>query len=277
MSEHGIYTDCPVRNEQGMLLSTDRDGRRYMLSDWYDAPECEIRNREQLTDCVRTLAQLHLLWRQQNESIIQTLEEVPPRNAPSDDIDIYERHTKELKKIRTFIRGRKKKTVYERDFLSCCDAYIRQGEEMVQQWKQLTCDMDGEDGAWLCHGDYNYHNLLMLPQGIAVCGMEQIGYGRQIFDLALFLRKAMEKHGYSTSLCEKLIAEYEKKAGMSALQKKELYLYLLYPVKFWKIANHYYNTHKAWISTRDMEKQRRYMEQEEKRSIFLHRMEAQLW
>jgi hypothetical protein len=47
---------------------------------------------------------------------------------------------------------------------------------------------------------------------------------------------------------------------------------LLFPEKFWKIANHYYNTHKAWISGRDIEKLDKVIAQEENRIKFLENL-----
>ena len=35
---------------------------------------------------------------------------------------------------------------------------------------------------------------------------------------------------------------------------KQLYIRLAYPEKFWKIANSYYHSNKAWISVKNMEK-----------------------
>ena len=49
----------------------------------------------------------------------------------------------------------------------------------------------------------------------------------------------------------------------------QIYLKLLYPEKFWKIVNHYYNARKTWVSQRDIDKLTRLSEQEIKREEFL--------
>ena len=43
------------------------------------------------------------------------------------------------------------------------------------------------------HGDYNYHNLIMLRDDIAVTDFEHMHTDIQIKDFCYFLRKAMEK------------------------------------------------------------------------------------
>jgi hypothetical protein len=51
-----------------------------------------------------------------------------------------------------------------------------------------------------------------------------------------------------------------------------LYVLLLFPEKFWKLANHYLSSHKAWVSGRDIEKLDRIMEQEGRRQEFLENL-----
>ena len=43
---------------------------------------------------------------------------------------------------------------------------------------------------------------------------------------------------------------------------------LAYPEKFWKLANYYYNTNKAWIPGKHMEKLEKFLGQQEKRVSF---------
>ena len=42
-----------------------------------------------------------------------------------------------------------------------------------------------------------------------------------------------------------LICAYDRVRRLTAVELNYLYLYMAYPEKFWKIANRYYNTHKA--------------------------------
>lgn len=51
-----------------------------------------------------------------------------------------------------------------------------------------------------------------------------------------------------------LICAYDRVRRLTAVELNYLYLYMAYPEKFWKIANRYYNTHKAWVSGRNIEK-----------------------
>ena len=66
-----------------------------------------------------------------------------------------------------------------------------------------------------------------------------------------------------------LIRNYDRVKKLSPEELKYLYVYLAYPEKFWKIANRYYNSHKAWLSGRNIEKLEKVIAQEDAREHFL--------
>ena len=47
----------------------------------------------------------------------------------------------------------------------------------------------------------------------------------------------------------------------------------LYPEKFWKIVNHYYNGNKSWVSEKSIGKLQSLIELEEKRQKFLSELQ----
>ncbi len=69
-----------------------------------------------------------------------------------------------------------------------------------------------------------------------------------------------------------LICAYDRVRRLTAVELNYLYLYMAYPEKFWKIANRYYNTHKAWVSGRNIEKLEKFIRQEDERERFLEMM-----
>ena len=55
-------------------------------------------------------------------------------------------------------------------------------------------------------------------------------------------------------------------------EKEYIALRLSYPEKFWKCANTYYNSNKAWISSKSVEKLRLSIEQNEVKKAFLEQI-----
>ena len=65
------------------------------------------------------------------------------------------------------------------------------------------------------------------------------------------------------------MSAYEAIRPLSEYSKMELKLRLSYPEKFWKIANFYYGSNKAFIPVKNMEKLQKLLEQEEGKQRFL--------
>lgn len=77
------------------------------------------------------------------------------------------------------------------------------------------------------------------------------------------------KNNWNAGLGMDLIRGYDRVRKLSPEELKYLYVYLAYPEKFWKIANRYYNSHKAWLSGRNIEKLEKVVAQEDAREQFL--------
>ena len=83
-------------------------------------------------------------------------------------------------------------------------------------------------------------------------------------------------HPINTSTRERLQAvileAYEKQRKLCKEEKQLLHVLLLFPEKFWKVSNHYSNSHKAWVSGRDIEKLNRLIAAEPAREHFLENL-----
>lgn len=267
----GFLTDRIVPNAEGELLTVDRDGTVYMVKDWYNGAECDIKNMTQLEAAVDMLARLHLTMNTYHIEIPEFLVE------QTKQIDLYEKHIRELKKIRSYVRQRRKKTEFEQLFSNSSQFYLDQATKAVDTLNKIEEEKKMAEAKaaespfqyGIFHGDYNRHNLLMTDTGMAVTNFEQVGFGIQIADFANFLRKVMEKYGWNMAIGNRLIEIYNKRKPICASDWQQLYVHLLFPEKYWKVANHYYNSNKAWVSKRDIEKLSTVIEQEEMRKSFL--------
>jgi len=81
----------------------------------------------------------------------------------------------------------------------------------------------------------------------------------------------MEKQNYDHRLGIKMVKAYDRVRPLSGEEKEYLGIRIRYPEKFWKLANYYYNTNKAWIPGKHMEKLEKFLAQQEKRVPFLRR------
>ena len=131
LTERGIRCDLLLENTEGNLVTSDRYGNGYVVKKWFSGRECDTKSREDIVGAVHYLARLHNVLRlpeiQEFQMAAAQTDEADPAEekkvrknleyiAEPLDEEI-ERHTKELKKVRNFMRTRKKKTAFESRFL----------------------------------------------------------------------------------------------------------------------------------------------------------------
>ncbi len=269
LKSHGQgQVDCIVRTKEEKAIARDVDGTAYMVRDWYEGRECDTRNRDDILKAIRQLADIHSILREFPEAI-------PAYLQIQDDTLLLEneKHTRELKKIRNYIFSRKKKNDFERRFLQSFETIYQEALAVValQQRELDECGKEagGCDIYGICHGDYNQHNVVFSKQGIAVMNFEKASYDVQVADLGNFMRKILEKHNWNMGLGMDMLSAYQKVRPFGGREMKQLYIRLAFPEKFWKIANHYFNSSKAWVCGRNLEKLDKFISQNEARESFL--------
>ena len=266
-ADKGILADRIIRTTKDTVLATDVDETRYYVRNYIEGRECEVKNRDDLLAAVTLLAQFHQALHQGDTEVPDGL-----RIHRQTLLTEYGKHNRELKKVRNYIRGKKSKNEFEMLFLRNYDNFAGKAEQVTDRLKrqmETISDEEWERYSGICHGDFNQHNVLFAKDGVHLTNLENAVYDMYIRDLANFMRKMMEKHNWNVGLAVDMTAAYETKRKLTPVEYEQLYIRLSYPEKFWKIANHYYNSNKSWISGRNIEKLNRVIEQEEQREHFL--------
>ena len=226
--------DFAVKNVDGEYLTEAEDGTKYVLyQNFYEEP---------------VLLQQPLLSR-------------------------YDKHNREMKHVYGYMRGKKKKTEFERYAMQCFPNFY---ERAMQVRSQLSENLYYKEHSGqtkdVCHGEYNYHNLLLTKSGLATTNFEHAAPGMQLLDMAYFMRKVMEKNKWQVEKGVVLWNGYCEGAGCSKKELEFLITILSYPIKYWKLLNQYINSKKTWISNKNMEKLKAVCEQEESKDKFLQQM-----
>jgi len=253
-----VFVEGIIPTREGELLVKDNDGVKYVLKTYQDGKECNIYDIKECEEAVRLLARLHKAMESMDESEVTA-------NIFSQEKE-YEKHNRELKKVRKYLQQRSQKTWFEISLLNTFDAFLEQALEVTEEWKEYE---NKSVAKIFCHGDYQYHNILHCDQEWFIINFEKCIKDDPIRDLYLFLRKLLEKSNWSVELGQKILSVYEAERPISAISRIDLYYRLAYPEKFWKIANFYYNSGKAWIPERNQDKLEKLMVQEKQKQIFM--------
>lgn len=241
--------DTYIRNKEGEIVTENIMGNRYVIKKWYIGEECNLKDSQNIKEAAGNLGVLH--------SHLRGIMEEPLVFQGDTFPQMLYKHNRELRRVRSYIREKKQRNEFELLFLSMFSEFYQEAEEAEALLEQLSCQElyeDLEKQQILYHGGYNYHNILMTSQGIATTSFEKVQLQLQVLDLYDFIRKIMEKNNWNEQLFQLALEGYEEKRELLPVEKQILYIALVYPEKFWKVTNFYYNRKKTWISAKNIEK-----------------------
>lgn len=264
--------DKGIPNSQGEWLTKDNYGSPYLMKRWYLGRECNLRETEEVVAAARHLAELH------RAMILPGAEGM---EAPESVAEVLSRHTREMKRVYNYIRNKKKKNDMEIHLLNQFRHFYEQAEtagEMLSEMDSGNMEQDAVAQGKICHGSYNYHNVLFMEkQRIATLNFGRCDYGLQLMDFYGFLRKLMEKNNWEKRRGIRTIEAYRQASGWEMEEGKLLYILMLFPEKFWKQMNFYYNGKKAWMSMKNFDKLKKIEAQELARRKFLREVKGVLF
>lgn len=304
LSRHGYYnTDLFVKTLEDDIIAEDQSGCQYIMKNWFWGEECNLKELSQIEMAAANLARLHCILRD-----VDFTREQLEHNISGDLQETFEKRNRELKRVKGYIRDKRQKNEFEVLYLNYYDEFYKQGiaaTEKLAQSSYLELLADSIRQSRVCHGNYTYHNIIMMknksevisktyvPPGwinkqplsvtdlgseysqmIATTNFEKSFVGLQITDLYQFVRKVMEKNDWDIMYGSSMIESYDKIKPISKEELGILYVLLLYPEKFWKITNFYYNGKKVWVSGRNIQKLNSIGEQNAKKEMFLHKLES---
>lgn len=255
--------DQIVRNEQGELWTADYDGIHYIVKDWYDGKECDVKSLKDISMGAQLIAGCHKIlacfWEEENRQETEE-ESTCPFNLGEKEKNIekdYEKRNKELKRVRNFIRQKNHKNEFELCLLQNFEEFYQKAQQAYEMSRNSVCQqmvMQAEQKGSIAHGSYQHHNILLERKVAAITNWEHCRVDVQICDLYQFMRKVMEKHNWDIAVGNRILESYDKVRNISNQEMEVLKILLSYPEKFWKIANHYHNNNKAWMPVKNVEK-----------------------
>ena len=212
---------------------------------WYGGRECDVRNEEELCSATANLAYLHNLMA--GADVLEEGTVVREHDLKEE----YQRHNRELRKVRTFIRNKVGKGEFELLYLKEFEEQHALGEAVV---RKLETD---------------HYETLRQKSKTEHTNFEHFREDIQMADFYYFLRKVMEKCQWNERIGNMLLETYDKGKTISREELDYLAVRLAYPEKFWKVANSYYHSNKAWIPEKSVEKLQISIAQTEKKNQFL--------
>lgn len=310
-SQNYPYIDSYVKNAVNEIITEDSIGNKYVLKNWFPGEECNLRDEADVADAATNLAMLHSLLRD-----VPLTEDQVQHNSYVDLTDIFDKRNRELKRVRSYIREKKKKNEFEMCYMNCYDEFYEQALEATRILNSSNYSdllRKAIEHKCVCHGNYTYHNIIMIKSArlgydklgqtgydnwirndkrealsaaginkkagnssLAVTNFDKACVGVQIMDLYLFVRKVMEKNDWDLDLGSMILDTYSNILNIEKEEQKLLHVLLLYPEKFWKITNFYFNSKKSWVPQRNIQKLIGIQEQVDRKRQFLECLKGTL-
>ena len=149
LAENGmVHTDQIIKNEKEELLSKNEEGTGYVLKMWYPWPECSVSSIGDLVQAVNSLARLHVSMRRMPKHLLIKQEKVQSEESKQDMTEgnavtnthkerqslacQYEKHNRELRRVRAYLHRKKKKSVLEQFIQKSLDEMYNQADIAVR-------------------------------------------------------------------------------------------------------------------------------------------------
>lgn len=252
-------------NKEGSYFCTDYDRTTYIVKRYFSAKECNIREMAECKKALCTLANLH-------NAMTGILVQEPVALDSLPLLYEIEKRNVELGRVRRYLKTKGQKSEFERFLFKHYEYFYEKAVETAELLKRENTEhwrRQIEDAQCYCHGDYQYHNILIDNAGCHIINFEKMVIDNPVKDLYLFTRKLLEKNNWDLVLGRELLHTYNEVRNLREEDLLQLKYRFLYPEKFWKIVNFYFNSSKAWISCKNTEKLETILQQEENKNALI--------
>jgi CotS family spore coat protein len=218
------------------------ENQYYVLTPFFDARECEFGDDIDAIKASVALAQMHKAGKG-----------FRPRDGLSIPSDLGRLPESLGKRYDEILRMRRKaereRGAFDYIYLDCVDKFIDLAERSLNifngsEYVRLVKKAMAEGG--ICHHDYSYQNILIAGSRTYITGFESCSDELRIYDVVNLLRRKMRKCNWNLQKASMLLDAYEEVYPLSSDEIVIMKAMLLFPQKFWRVANRYYNSRRSW-------------------------------
>jgi len=261
--DKNIYTNtgssCITFNDQTVYMSKYIEGR-----------ECNLDNREETIKCARLLAKMHKASNgcicSENSSVRSELGRLP---------SCYRKRLDEIKKLRK--NAQKGKLKFDNLMSKNVDYFYELGEKaisMLDTSDYFELVEDAEKNRNVSHHDFNHHNIFVQNDEMYLINFEYCCYDLKVYDLVNLLRRKMRKCEWDINEAAIILNEYCKIESLGESELDLMKIMLMFPQKFWRVINKYYNSRKGWSEQNYISRLQEVIDEIQYLKVFLDKFSA---
>jgi CotS family spore coat protein len=240
----------------------------YVVTNWIDGRECDFKKEEDLKRAAETLARFHLCARGFTPD-----EDTKVRSDIGKLTNTLDKRLATLNKMRDTARKNKRKTEFDMLYLSNVDFYLKLSKEAMksldlESYKKVCSDALSEKV--LCHHDFTYHNILFEDNGNSyVIDFDYCKWEMQIYDVATLLIKSLKRLNWNMNSGKLVLEAYSSINPISKHELNILKTLLVFPQRFWRLANRYYYKEAGWSEASFVKKMKEIIDEREEYMNFI--------
>lgn len=244
----------------------------YTVTEWIEGRECDFKKEPELINASETLARFHLCAR----------EFIPDENLKvRDDIgklpQTMGKRVATLNKMLDIARKNKKKSEFDEIYIKNIGFYLELAKTAMKFLDTgcyaSVCE-DAVTNNVLCHHDYTYHNIILSKDDEAnIVDFDYCKSEIQIYDVSTLMIKALKRLNWNPDSGKMILKSYNKIKPITKEECNVLKTLLIFPQRFWRLANRYYYREAGWNEVTYTKKLKEIIDERENYMSFLTGME----
>lgn len=242
------------------------NGFIYTMSNYIDGIECDL--SKNLNEVVTEIARMH------NKAY--GLKNV---QMPLNLCQFYKKRLIEIARLKKRINNLSSFTKLDILIMKNYDYYFdkcKKAISILEDSKYNDFLDDVKNKGLFCHNNYREENIIINVDGIYIINFDNCLCNLQMVDLANIIRRYMKKPYCQEIDAYNLLEIYNKTKSLSKDELKILLAMLIFPDKFAKICNKYFNKRRSWIQNGITYSLELYLANKDKTDELLNLIERQI-
>ena len=237
------------KNLDRYLCTTDNNPYIYINDSYFtvtnliEGRECNFENKEDTISAAKLLASFH----KASKGYI-----APANSKEANELGklplLFNKRLNELNRLKKI--AKKARSKFDYLYLEWVDYFLDIGRNVLEQLNSSSCYRTlvnkSQEEKVLCHHDFTHSNIIFTESNVCLVNFEYCCYEIKAYDIANFLRRKMRKCNWDFDEAKLILDDYRKVEDISEDEFYIMKLMLLFPQKFWRAANGYYNSRRSW-------------------------------
>jgi spore coat protein I len=229
----------------------------YSLFDWIEGRQCDYKNKSELLQSIRILADFHE----------KSCGFIPPihsnmRNHLGKCLKHFEERHQDLLRFKELAVANDKDP-FAKAYLASINVFLPMAEKAIAKMKISAYPRLVERAHVIkpfCHGDPAARNFILTPHNeVFIIDFDSCRLDLPIMDLIKFTRRVMKKYRWRYPIAKLLIDSYQDINPLTSSELEVMKAVFFFPQKFWRLSIRYFDQHTEYGPERLLRKFQKYV------------------